>query len=179
LIGAVFSYTWQYHYTTILDKGCYFFSGIFLADCYLLRKKDNDGMKVALMMIFVFGCWLFIPAYYVSLYFCVIKLFITLLLFYVAITNDKLKKFLSIEIIAIIGGMCYSIYLVHMGVYGLMRHHFFSIQFSNIAVVSLLIQLCISVFIVLIVSGVFFLLIEKPTMEKDWYKKIFTRRVTL
>lgn len=178
-IGAVFSYVWQDHYATILDKGCYFLGGIFLADCYLLGKRENNGWAVAFGALFLFVCWLFIPAYYVSVYFCVVKLFFTLLLFYAALTNDKLKKILSCKTITVIGGMCYSIYLVHMGLYGLLRRHFSGIKFFDVTLLNLLLQSIISVLLVLIVSSLFFLLVEKPTMKRNWYKNIFARKAAL
>jgi peptidoglycan/LPS O-acetylase OafA/YrhL len=176
--GGIVSYKLQYATVpSIIDKGCYFMGGLLLADFYTLRKKENNGQAIALGILFIFICWLFIPSYFVSIYFCVLKLFITLLIFYFAITNDVLKRILSKKIITITGGMCYSIYLIHMGVYGVMRHHFFSIHFFDNIVLNITIQCIIAVTIVLAVSGIFFLLIEKPTMKRDWYKGIFKKRV--
>lgn len=174
--GAVFSYINEYHVASILDKGCFFISGMLLADWYLLREKDNNGKGIALFSILLFVIFLFVPMYYVSIYPCIIKTFATLLFFYLAITNDVLRKLLSTKIITIIGGMCYSIYLLHMGLYGLMRHRFFKIQFFDNSILNVLLQYVIGVTAVLILSAVFFLLVEKPTMQRHWYKKIFIKK---
>jgi peptidoglycan/LPS O-acetylase OafA/YrhL len=133
-------------------------------------------MGIALLAILIFICFQFVPMYYKSVYLCVLKTFITLSLFYIAITNDYLKRILSIKIITIIGGMCYSIYLLHMGIYGIMRHGFFDIKFFNNTVLSIMLHYCIGVISVLVISGIFFLLVEKPAMRRDWYKGIFSKR---
>jgi peptidoglycan/LPS O-acetylase OafA/YrhL len=177
-VCTVLSYRWQTWPPSILDKGCYFLCGILLADWYALRKKENNGTWIALFVILIFICWLFVPAY-LSAYLCVLKIFMTLLIFYVAITNDSLKKILSKQIIAVIGGMCYSIYLIHMGIYGIMRHHFFTIKFFDNILLSIVTQCFIAVVLVLGISGIFFLLVEKPTMQRDWYKKLFMKKNAL
>jgi peptidoglycan/LPS O-acetylase OafA/YrhL len=79
---------------------------------------------------------------------------------------------LSIKIIAVTGGMCYSIYLLHMGIYGLMRHKFFYTNPCGNVTLNIIFLYCLSVIIVLIISSIFFLLIEKPTMRKNWYRNI-------
>ena len=177
-VGAVLSCVWQQWPPSILDKGCYFFCGIFLADCYILRDKENNGKEIAFIALAVFICWLFVPAY-ISPWLCVLKIFMTLLIFYLFITNDILKNILSKQLIAIIGGMCYSIYLIHMGVFGIMRHYFFTIKFFNSTLINLILHYFIGVAVVLIISGIFFLLVEKPTMQRVWYKKIFNKKTAL
>ena len=81
--------------------------------------------------------------------------------------------FYTRPIIYIIGGMCYSIYLIHYAFLHL------SVQFTKYLMVeswsnlqNLLVQLILNFFLVLIVSSAFFVFVEKPTMDKDWPKKL-------
>jgi peptidoglycan/LPS O-acetylase OafA/YrhL len=84
------------------------------------------------------------------------------------------SRFLSTPWIAIIGGMCYTIYLTHLPLLeGLMRlTHPLSISTSY--GINLGLQALIILPILLLSSILFFLLIEKPFMRKNWHKDIKT-----
>ena len=161
---------------TLIDKLNFFMCGMLLADLYLLRKNGSDGWITAILAIAVFFIYLFVPTIeYENVYLCCLKIVAMALFFYTAITNRQLKQILSIKVITVIGGMCYSIYLLHMGIYGIMRHKFFTIKFFGNSQLNIAIHYCLAVIIVLIISGAFFLLVEKPTMRKDWHKGIFKK----
>lgn len=81
------------------------------------------------------------------------------------------NKFFSNQIVATIGGMCYSIYLVHYAtLFGLMkvvkRIHFenFYINYSF--------HIILTLFVVFVVSTLFFKFFEKPFMYPDWPHKL-------
>lgn len=169
--GAAYSYINQYHIASILDKGCYFLGGMFLADVYILDKKNYNSDIYAAAGIACFAVSLFIPAYYFSMWFCIGKLFLMMGYFYWGIKNIKLKKLLSITPLTIIGGMCYSIYLLHPGVIGLLMYSIAAYSFSDNSFINGTVHLLITVFSILAVSSVFFVLVEKPTMKKDWWKR--------
>ncbi len=171
IAGAAYSYTHQYHIANIFDKGCYFLGGMLLADWYVLDKKNYDSNLYALAGISCFVISLFIPAYYISMWFCIGKLFLMMGYFYWGIQNVTLKKLLSCTPVTIIGGMCYSIYLLHPGVIGLLMYSIAGIQFSENVILNGGVHLIITIFSILAVSAVFFLLVEKPTMRKDWWKR--------
>lgn len=171
ITGAAYSYTHQYHIANIFDKGCYFLGGMLLADLYVLDKKNYNAHLYALAGISCFMLSLFIPAYYVSMFFCIGKLFLMMCYFYWGIQNTTLKKLLSCTPVTIIGGMCYSIYLLHPGVIGLLMYSTAGIQFSENMFINGTLHLFITIASILIVSAVFFLLVEKPTMKKDWWKR--------
>jgi peptidoglycan/LPS O-acetylase OafA/YrhL len=76
----------------------------------------------------------------------------------------------------IIGGMCYSIYLIHYAFLHL------SVKWTKLLWIegmlysgNLGIQILISVPLVLLVSAVFFRYFERPFMDKDWWNKLFVR----
>lgn len=174
IIGStVFSYLQQYHIANFLNKGCYFFCGMLLADLYLLNKKDYSNPVYAFLGMFFLVVSFFIPGYYISVYYCVAKIICMLLFFFLVISNYTLKKWFSFTPVAIIGGMCYTIYLLHAGILGLMRHRFAKITFVENTWVNISLHCLAALLAILVTSGIFFLLVEKPTMKRDWYKNIF------
>ncbi len=76
----------------------------------------------------------------------------------------------------IIGGMCYSIYLIHYAFLHL------SVKWTKLLWIegmsytaNLGIQVLVGVPLVLLVSAVFFRYFERPFMDKDWWIKLFVR----
>ncbi len=176
--GTILSYYQQYHIANILNKGCYFFCGMLLADLYLLNKKDFNNKIYALVGLVFFITSLFIPGYYENVFFSIFKIILVFIFFFLAITNTTLKYWLSYKTAAIIGGMCYSIYLLHIGVLGLLRHSFAHTHFSNNDWINVSIHCICALAAIVTVSGIFFLLVEKPTMKRDWYKKKIKKKST-
>lgn len=173
ICGVFIAFYQQYKIGTIFNNYCYFLSGMLMAELYLLNNKNFNSFLFTLLGSACLMVSLFIPSYYVSVWFCLLKLLLIFIFFFLVLHNGRLKKWLSYQPIAIIGGMCYSIYLIHQGVLGALRHHFAGIIFSDIYWLNGLIHYVFAVCIILMVSGVFFILVEKPTMKRDWYKKIF------
>lgn len=85
-----------------------------------------------------------------------------------------LNWFFTRRVVFTIGGMCYTIYLIHFGLLHFMAEKSapfldgfsYNIQFLLFSVVSLL--------VVGVLSIVFFITIEKPCMDKDWPHKLKT-----
>jgi peptidoglycan/LPS O-acetylase OafA/YrhL len=171
ITGAIYSYQQQYEVGNILNKGCYFLTGMLLADCFINSKRTYDAVCFTFVGLACFITAMFIPAYYVHVYFCLLKIGLTAIFFFFAIQNRLLKKGLSVRPIAIIGGMCYSIYLMHTGVLGLMGYWIAPIQFVSIKWLNEVLHLLIAVILIMGVSSIFYRLIEKPTMYRSWYKR--------
>jgi peptidoglycan/LPS O-acetylase OafA/YrhL len=79
-------------------------------------------------------------------------------------------------LVYIIGGMCYSIYLIHYAFLHL------SVKWTKLLWIeglnytwNLGIQVLVGVPLVLLVSAVFFRYFERPFMDKDWWNKVFVR----
>lgn len=74
--------------------------------------------------------------------------------------------------ITAIGGMCYTIYLIHLplveGLIRLTKH----IAFTDIYSVNLILQIILMTPIILVISILGFLLLEKPCMDKNWPRKL-------
>jgi peptidoglycan/LPS O-acetylase OafA/YrhL len=163
---------WQY-YIYVFQKGRvhlftsihFFFCGIFLADLYVSKVRFIKSNRIG--MILAIGCLLgllFLPEIYgkIGLPLRIISLF---LFFHIALTNVWLKKGLSIKGITHIGGMCYSIYLLHFGILSmggsllaglnlpLNRHSYIPLYYIVFTVA------------ILIISALYFIWVEKPFMK--------------
>lgn len=77
------------------------------------------------------------------------------------------------KIIYTIGGMCYSIYLLHYAFFHLSVKLTKKLWINSLAYnENLLIQLMLSVPLVLLISSIFFMLFERPFMDKNWVKNL-------
>jgi peptidoglycan/LPS O-acetylase OafA/YrhL len=74
-----------------------------------------------------------------------------------------------------IGGMCYSIYLLHYQIISFVGRHAQGLRVSDRFELELLWQLALIAPAVLLISAVFFALIEKPCMRRDWPQRLMQR----
>lgn len=103
---------------------------------------------------------------------------------YLALTSDIIKKFLSFRIFTTIGGMCYSIYLVHTVIISGFGSYLVRYKFGGSYVINLFVHCLILVPVVLFLGTIFYMLFEKPFMDRKWpakflmkIKSIFTIKV--
>jgi peptidoglycan/LPS O-acetylase OafA/YrhL len=103
---------------------------------------------------------------------------ITVYFVFVLIIIDKTgDQFFANKYIATIGGMCYSIYLTHYAVIsfiGCFAHRSF---FGGNFLLNFLIYTVIYLVPALVAAGLFYLLIEQPTMKKNWWKRAGSKAV--
>lgn len=83
--------------------------------------------------------------------------------------------FFTRPIIYLIGGMCYSIYLLHYALFSFIIPH--TIQWTPHMGYwpDLLLQILIVFPITLALCGLFFILVEKPCMNKDWPQQLMAK----
>jgi peptidoglycan/LPS O-acetylase OafA/YrhL len=163
--------------STVLAFGTHFLTGILVAYLYLTRHPlfkersywhDLTGVA-ALIGLFVF--------YKPQAYWLNNVLFNTCTFaFMVSAFRGRLfNRFFTWPPIYLIGGMCYSIYLLHYAFFHLW------VKIGKYMVTGwgyktdLIIQILTGIPVVLLVSAVFFVLIEKPCMDKDWPKQLMFR----
>jgi peptidoglycan/LPS O-acetylase OafA/YrhL len=82
------------------------------------------------------------------------------------------RRLMRIQILTLIGGMCYSIYLMHnlvIQMVGALWMHVMPTSFLSASLLSCLIMLPTS----LIVSAIYFRLIERPCMRRDWPRRLY------
>lgn len=100
------------------------------------------------------------------------------LLFISTFKGKVFNKFFTTPIIYLVGGMCYTIYLIHYPFFHLLVKFSKYLLLSESYLINLSIQMLIGIPVAILVSIFFFVLIEKPCMDKDWPKKlwVFTKK---
>lgn len=165
----------------------FFISGILLADLYIDRPKIKTGnVFFSFIGLLLFAVVLFLPHVRTHLmsfehdkvYAMIFPLAIAAF-YYIVLTNPFWGKIFAYRWISLIGGMCYSIYLVHQPILSaimkvIFRYQFFESYGWEFFFVALL---CIPP--VMIGSIIFFLLIEKPCMDPEWPEKLAAKVKTL
>jgi peptidoglycan/LPS O-acetylase OafA/YrhL len=163
--------------STVLAFGTHFLTGILVAYLYLTRPAlfkerfywhDLTGV-VALIGLFVFykpqAFWLNNVLFNTC----------TFTLMFSAFRGRIFNRFFTWSPIYLIGGMCYSIYLLHYAFFHLW------VKIGQYLVTGwgyktdLIIQMLAGIPVVVLVSAVFFVIVEKPCMDKDWPKRLIFR----
>ncbi len=178
LISGVYAYYSLWQLPTILTKFlCYFFSGMLLADLYSAghQLKFNNRIGMIAGSVILLGLP-FINSVH-SLWFFLLKLFLMIAVFYLVLFNAGLKKLISGQLITIIGGMCYSIYLLHLLIMSGVSKGILELPLLN-GVMGIVVYAIVLISAVLIFSAIFYRFIEQPCMRRDWYKKVFNRKKT-
>ncbi|MBJ6727319.1 acyltransferase family protein [Geomesophilobacter sediminis] len=87
------------------------------------------------------------------------------------------NRFFTAPPIYIIGGMCYTIYLYHYTIISALIRPLLQFGFWHLLPVwaEILIAGLIMVPLILLLSTLFFVALEKPCMKKEWYRKLLAR----
>lgn len=162
---------------TLLGYLPYFMMGLLLADIYVTDWKNSPKSTLLWDWIAIPG-WLLLPFMFYHKVFMISLLmsFILFSLMYCSFQGKITRKILANPLIRILGGMCYSIYLLHNRFLwsfvkivspGIQDHILAStMQFASLAF--------------LVSSPLFiayFLIIEKPCMQRNWPQKLFEKLV--
>jgi peptidoglycan/LPS O-acetylase OafA/YrhL len=164
---------WPRFELSILFYLQYFLMGLLIADIYVLDLKkirsswswDVAGIAALSLMFWAPGdvYWphVIMPAAFAVL--CI-----------AAMRSHALRRTFSNQWIAVIGGMCYSIYLLHFlfiaVLFKVTRHAIVpgAVFFLNYAI-----QLALAAVPVIAICAVFFMLVERPCMDPDWPSKLW------
>lgn len=162
------SILWQLHY---------FLIGFLIADFFLTEWKGaNKGLGNWLWDIFAPIAFLVMCFSWSSDLDKRMVFTFALLVFMIAGFRGRLfTQFLRRPWIAVIGGMCYTIYLIHLPLLEGLSRFSSMIHISNVFSINLLVQMLILFPIILIISSIGFLLIEKPCMDKYWPQKLMIK----
>ncbi len=97
----------------------------------------------------------------------------SIFVFMVSVFKGKLVNwFYTRSWVYIIGGMCYSIYLIHYAFFHLSVKFTSELWMASFGYgANILAQLMVSIPMVLFVSALFFRFLERPFMDKDWVQK--------
>ncbi len=148
----------------------YFLAGFLLADFSALEEKQD---AVAASLAWDAACLLTIAIVAVSIFAGVLTTWFVCPLavfaaYYAAFHSIFIKRFLSLIFISTVGGMCYSIYLLHDYVIASCGRYSGSLGASLPFAARLGVQFLIMTPVLLLVCGAFFVLVERPCMQPDW-----------
>src|SRR6202789_450896 len=159
---------------TILDWAQFFLAGFLLADIYATDWKsipESWGWDVASVLAWL-GIFLLPPS---PAHVWIAPL--SLVAYTGAFKGKLFPAFFRFPAVPIIGGMCYSLYLTHPIVFTVMKDLLHRMHLERrvpawgyLAVTDLV---CIPA--ILLVGTIYFVLIERPCMDRDWPKKLMAR----
>ncbi|NBA84581.1 acyltransferase family protein [Emticicia sp. CRIBPO] len=185
LIGLMLAKILVHNLTTVLDGFDltlpyvyeFFLVGILLADIYIVDWKDGvprskifDYITV-ISIITLFSTWTWEKNLTWKFVF-IFSLFMTI---YGCFRSIAINRFFRNPWISSIGGMCYSIYLIHLAL-----AEFFTMAFRRIIElydypVAYFVGIILFLPFLFFCSVIFFLMIEKPCMDANWPQKLSTR----
>lgn len=149
-----------------------FFIGLLLADLYctktVLFKNKISGLVIGLASLAGF---LFLPSVYLDatgVHYSigyVVKMLCMFFLFHCVLTNPYIRKLFSAELIIIIGGMCYSIYLLHLAIISATGTILIKLDAGSTEKFYCPLYFLLFIVITLVISAIYFLLVEKPFMR--------------
>jgi peptidoglycan/LPS O-acetylase OafA/YrhL len=177
---SIYTVCFSLPFLSIVGYFHYFLVGFLLADLYVSKsmifpKTRFDGLIAFFFFVFI---WFFETQDFTSMMgrsaWEIIRLTGIFFLFYYVIFHKSLR-FLSFPFITNIGGMCYSIYMLHSPIIYVFGKYIVMFSFSKYAVLNFSIYLVLLLSVILFISAIFFQLVERPCMERDWHKKLFSR----
>jgi len=170
--------TWLDEFYLTLPYAIEFFTvGILITDIYLTEWKDGIprhrifDIITVISIIVLFSSWtwpknlewkfLFITALFMTVYGC--------------FRSITVNRFFRNKWISAIGGMCYSIYLLHLPAAEFFVRMFTPFTQDLSYTTRFLVGIMIFLPVLFVICTVFFLLIEKPCMDPHWPQKLWAR----
>lgn len=96
-------------------------------------------------------------------------------LFFSAFLGKYISKLLSLQLISIVGGMCYSIYLIHLPLQQVIIPKIVALAEADHYGIVLTVTAAISLPVTLIGALFFYVFIEKPCMSPDWPQQLWAK----
>ncbi len=153
----------------------FFLIGFLLADLYLCEWREDPTRHWAWDVVAVIGSALLPLIWSHSVSISFLFPVVAFLLYCAAFRGVLAYRILGNRWLVTIGGMCYTIYLLHYPIMVFTFAHSKSLAFTRTFDINLLAQFLIIGPVLLGSSAIFFLLVEKPCMRKDWPRRLWTR----
>lgn len=176
----IFNHSYSLEFISLINYLHHFLVGFLLVDIFLnkkmLFKKTKFDFTIAIILFCII--WIFDSKDFEEIYLKILWELIQIsciFFFYYFVLIHKTFKFLKTPIITNIGGMCYSIYLLHYAIISVFGNVIFKYQFSTFSFLNVGIYIAILTLVVISISSIFFLLIEKPCMDKNWVNNLFKK----
>jgi peptidoglycan/LPS O-acetylase OafA/YrhL len=179
---GAFSWTLEIYlginFATVFSFMQYFLAGVLLCDIFLTDREWL--MKLGGAWGFLLGLLLLVPIMTVdqvlhdNLFLRVLSPLVIFTFYLVVFGNRLWNKLFSLNALTLIGGMCYSIFLLHTTILagaGRITNRFKPGNYYTYYWT----QVVLLLLIILAVSSMFYLLIEKPCMKRDWHIKLYEK----
>ncbi len=164
-------------YVSLYNYLFYFLIGFVLADLYITEKKPllrpTASLLLGLASLSAFMLIDIEPLANKLAFIASLAVFI-----YLALNDAVWRKVFSHKLLTTIGGMCYTLYLFHTVIISGFGNKTVFWKFSSSYELNILMQTLILLPPILIISGVYFVLVEKPCMDKDWPLKLRNKLIT-
>lgn len=148
----------------------FFLTGVLLAEIYS-RRHERDRNLIRWDVLAVAAALVSIPLFGHIEYgsFLLIPMGIVL---YASLASRFLSRILAFSPFAIVGGMCYTIYLWHFAIISFLWRFTTHLTSSNFDE-SLILQCIVILPAVFLICTVLFVLVERPCMDRDWPAKVW------
>ncbi len=93
------------------------------------------------------------------------------LFFYMVVVQRGLPAVFTAPVIATIGGMCYSIYLLHFALFSVLGRALVTLDLFEDTTTTYYVSMVLLLLGAIGISSVFYLLLERPFMQRDWHRK--------
>lgn len=174
LNAAWLPYSWP---KSILQYAQFFLVGILLCDLWATRWRAlgrswaADAPGIISVPLFV---WINLG--HAGVVADALNPWVMAMLFYSSLRGRGCSALLSYGIIPIIGGMCYSIYLIHGRPIAILVHGLLArLPLFGTFTADYLVVFTACMAAVLLASAVFYLFIERPCMDPKWPQKLLSR----
>jgi peptidoglycan/LPS O-acetylase OafA/YrhL len=156
----------------------YFMAGILLADFYVSGSMAALFNRRFIVPVFIalFAAICLLP-FKESLALQLAFPLMICIFYYMIMKNDSIKRVFSYKFVPIIGGMCYSIYLLHYTIISIFGRFTMKFKLTDQYLPNLFLQLAILSFLALAISSIFYLLVERPFMDQKWTNKLMKKDV--
>jgi peptidoglycan/LPS O-acetylase OafA/YrhL len=168
-------------FQSLYSCGQHFLIGILISDLYVsgfaIDRFRSWWMAPAAILLFLI---MFLMPRWEGVPYCtdyrillgILFPFMIGLLYYMVLRNKWVKSAFSYKFIPIIGGMCYTTYLLHYTVISMLGRFTIKAHLTNYYIPNMLLQFVLLCIPILLISSVFYLYVEKPFMSKKWIDKL-------
>jgi len=161
---------------TLANNLQYFFVGFLLADIYLTEWKEARTHERKWDFVAGGIGTLLLLSGSVRPELMRFSLPVMLFMFCFAVFQSVVvHRVLTAPLVTLVGGMCYSIYLIHYFVIPLALRYTHAISFAGPFTVNLLMQLIVITPFLLVASAAFYAFVERPCMSKERFGQIILR----
>lgn len=194
LTGAMVAMVWlqaaypaQEGLLTLYGFVQYFLMGILLADLYVsdtLQHLMNKAWMTVVALLSLVAIMMLPIKEHPGQTIAPVVLLISRLVFpfaiglfyYIVLKNDSMKKLFSFRFVPVIGGMCYSIYLLHYTIISVFGRFTTQWHIAGGYLPNMALQVVLLLVPVLLISSVFYYYIERPFMSGKWMDMLLKKK---